>query len=152
MSEKLISHLQAAFGPDRDLDAAIAVVTTKTVRTDDDLVYARLRERDGSDATHPGHYFIKSRSGASARTAPNFTRSVDDALTLLPEGHDWLIGKGQTRSDEPPFGVQVFPAGSGRMIEMPPPLGEGEHPSLAIAICIAALNARAVITKVADAP
>lgn len=139
----LIALLQAAFGPDRNLDGSIAVATTATVKTDDDLTYATERDRKGGDATHPGHYFIKSRSGASCRAAPFFTASVDAALSLLPPDYDWLIGKGQTRPDEPPFGIQVFQPGSGRMIETPVPLSESEHPSLAIAICIAALKARA---------
>jgi len=147
----LIARLQMAFGPDRDLDGMVAVATTATRRTDDDMIYARERDRKGGDATHPGHYFMVSRSGASARTAAFFTKSVDDALTLIPDGCDWLIGKGQTRPDEPPFGIQVFPPGSGRMVATPAPLSEGEHPDLAIAICIAALQARAAIAKATGA-
>jgi hypothetical protein len=143
----LVELLQMAFGPDRNLDGKIAVATTASVKTSDDMTYARERDPRGGDATHPGHYFMVSHSGASAKTAPCFTASVDEALRLLPEGCDWLIGRGQTRPDEPPYGVQVFPAHSGRMVEMPVPLAEGEHPSLAIAICIAALEARAAIAK-----
>lgn len=149
--EHITGRLLMSFAPDRDLDAVIAVAITPTVKTADDMTYARERYRDGSDATHPGHYFMVSRSGASARTAPEYTKSVDAALTLLPEECDWLLGKGQTRPDEPPFGVQVFPARSGRMVEMPPPLSEGEHPLVAIAICMAALKARAAMAAIAEA-
>lgn len=137
----LLSRLQMLCAPDRDLDAEIAVAIFRTVSTADDLVTARQRDKKGGDATHPGHYFISSRSGMSARMAPLYTASVDAALLLLPPDCDWLIGRGQVLPDEPPFGVQVFPPRSGRMIEMPPALAEGEHPDLAVAICIAAIAA-----------
>lgn len=96
----LIERLAEAGGPDRDLDAWIAVATTETVKTADDLIYAKQRS-PGHDATHPGHYFIQSRSGASCRTAPAFTASIDAALTLVSEGHDWNlhVNKGAAIAD-----------------------------------------------------
>lgn len=150
-ADGIISRLQMAFGPDCDLDASIRVAITETIKTGDDLIYARERDHKGGDATHPGHYFIVSRSGASCITSPLHTASVDAALLLLPSDCDWLIGRGQTIPDEPPYGVQVFPPNSGRMVEMPPPLAESEHPHLAIAICIAALKARAVVARATGA-
>lgn len=125
----LVARLQMAFGPDRALDCDIFVATAESpfVSYYPDCVLA-------------------TQGGFSARLEisdiPAFTASADAALSLLPQQFDWLIGKGQTRPDEPPFGIQVFPAGSGRMVATPVPLGEGEHPCLAIAICIAALEAR----------
>lgn len=144
----LIARLEAATGADRDLDASIAVAITPTQKTDDDLIYARERDKDGSDATHPGHYFIKSRSGASARTAPLYTSSVDAALTLVPEGLDWLfVGRGRTRPTEPLFGVHILPTDSGRNVHMPVPISEAVAETLPFAICIAALRARDAISK-----
>lgn len=89
--EALIEKLEKATGPDRELDAAIAVAIFVTKSTEDDLIYAKERARDGSDATHPGHYFIKSRSGASARTASAYTASIDAALTSLEAGLEYEI-------------------------------------------------------------
>lgn len=87
----LIERVEKATGPDRELDADIDVATFRTVMTDDDLIYARKRD-PGEDATHPGHYFIKSRSGAQAVIAPAYTASIDAVLTLLPEGFWWRGG------------------------------------------------------------
>lgn len=93
MSElkSIIERVEAASGPDRELDGLIAVATFQTVSTDDDLIYARKRD-PGEDATHPGHYFIKSRSGAQAVSAPAYTSSLDAVMALMPDGHTYDIG------------------------------------------------------------
>lgn len=82
--DELINRLEAATGSDRELDADIEVAITPTVKTDDDLIYAMRRSKDGSDATSPGHYFIKSRSGMSCKTAPAYTADINAALMLVP--------------------------------------------------------------------
>lgn len=120
----LIQKIKGATGPDRELDAAIAVAITPTRSTDDDLIYAKARD-PGNDATHPGHYFLQSRSGASCQTAPHYTSSIDSALTLVPEGSSVhlhiLHGSAQAE-------VGIGNVG----IDSPP----------ALALCIAALQAR----------
>jgi len=40
-----------------------------------------------------------------AQPAPD---SLSAALADIPPGLNWLIGKGKTRPDEPPFGVQLL--------------------------------------------
>lgn len=34
--------------------------------------------------------------------------TVDQAIASIPHDLNWLIGKGKTRPDEPPFGVQLL--------------------------------------------
>lgn len=141
MIAALIERLEKATAADRDLGAYIAVATTATVKTDDDLIYARLRD-PGNDGTHPGHYFIKSRSGAEARTAPHFTSSIDAALTLVPEGffldlHDW------TWAEEPCWNaaLQTAKPDTARVHV------HGRGTTAALALCIAALKARAALAE-----
>lgn len=144
----LETRLREASGPDRDLDAAIAVATTPTKSTDNDLIYAKLRD-PGNDATSPGHYFIQSRSGASARTSPEYTRSVDDALTLLSDGMQcvkieaWLaVSTWGYRAEifAPVKDLQSVLGTSGAYYE---PMVA----TRAIAICIAVLKARDLIAR-----
>jgi len=87
----LIERLEKATGMDRELDGLIAVAVFESVKTDDDLIYARARD-PGEDATLPGHYFIKSRSGAQTASAPYYTSSIDAAMTLVPEGWGFCVG------------------------------------------------------------
>lgn len=124
--EYLVCRLSAAAVADRDLDATIAVAITPTVKTDDDLCYARRRD-PGNDATHPGHYFMVSRSGASARSAPAYTASMDVALTLVPSGSGWNV-----QDNTNVFHAMV--AGH-----------SGNGKTAAIALCAAALAARAAV-------
>ena len=74
----LIAKLEAAPEGSRELDAAIAVATFSEPYGDDDLIYARQVDKDDDCAA--GTFWRKSRSGASLRTAPYFTTSLDAAL------------------------------------------------------------------------
>lgn len=122
--EELIERLEKADGPDRELDAAIAVAAFVTRATDDDLVYARPRD-PGHDATQPGHFFIVTRSGAQAVPAPLYTSSIDAALTLVPDGWRAQIDTLNVSAPEPrKFHVR-----------------HAQNP--VIALCLAALRARA---------
>ncbi len=131
----LIAKLTAATGPDRDLDCAIgcaigAFTPYPPRYAGEGVRFARVCG-DGSHSL-PGQ--------APDMLVPQYTTSTDAALTLIPKGCDWLVGKGQCTEAEPPFGAQIFPPNSGFGVHMPPPLGDGEGPTLAIAICIAALK------------
>jgi hypothetical protein len=145
MIADLVARLEKASGPDRELDADIAIAVFATVNTEDDLVYARKRS-PGNDATHPGHYFIKSRSGAQAHSAPHYTASVDAALTLVPEGWRFDISN---RAPTPHAGRayihngELIYAGVGGTRNPRYQAFENTAASPAIAICIAALRARA---------
>lgn len=79
----LLERVREATGPDRELDAAIAVALQIGARKNlpDDLQY--LREASRSDECAPGTYWFISRSGMSLRTAENYTASLDAALSLV---------------------------------------------------------------------
>lgn len=74
------------------------------------------------------------------RNGGEFTTSVDTALALVPEGMNYILGRGRTRSDEPLFGAQI--------LHDQTVITEGETDAgLATAICIAALRARASLRR-----
>lgn len=142
----LIEKLQAAPGPDREIDLAIAVL----LQPEGDIAKV-IRFRRGFDGKegmawdlHSGAVCFEKYT-ADGRCTFNggyplarYTESIDAALTLRPPGSWWIAGEGQTRPDEPLCGARILKGGAEDMI-----LGEGEHPtSPAIAMCIAALRAR----------
>lgn len=64
-----------------------------------------------------------------------FSRSMGAAMTLIPGGYWWTIGKGRTRPDEPLYGAQLF---DGEDL-----VSEAEHEaSIALAIVLACLKGR----------
>lgn len=69
---------------------------------------------------------------------PDYTRSIDAALTLIPPNTYWHVGAGRTRYDEPMYGAMIQEANfDGKE------LGVGEtNASPALALVIAALRAR----------
>lgn len=69
----LIDRLEKATGPDRALDAAIAVAV-------------------GSEYAQREYVHIESRSyEIHEEIAKHYTASIDAALTLVPEGYGWVI-------------------------------------------------------------
>jgi hypothetical protein len=109
---ELIERLEALDGTDRNVDAALA----------------RL---DGWQEIANNGTWAKDYGGeVGVRyliSAPNFTGSLDAALTLVPEGHGAVSGSMST-------------LGSSFRIEKPYAFGNAKLP--AIALCIAALRAR----------
>ena len=76
-------------GPDREVDAEIAVCLKHGCRTNlaDDLEYLSLPNKaDPGPGVAAGHYWLHCRSGMSLRSAPAFTASLDAAMMLVPEG------------------------------------------------------------------
>ncbi len=80
----LISRLEEATGADREIDAAVFVALNKPEQYPDDLRYYRLPHpsMDHMDMCAPGTYWLKQRSGASLRTSPKLTESLDAVLSL----------------------------------------------------------------------
>lgn len=72
-----------------------------------------------------------------------YTASLDAALTLVPEGMWWLVGCGQINPTEPLYGAQIRRPGFSTGGEV---VCETEHNHMAIALCLAALKARALKT------
>lgn len=114
----LIEKLKAATGPCRHLDQDIFDAVTGGVCGPENSVFWRPESM-------------------SSRLPIAFTASLDDAVKLIPPGMFWLIGHGRDRPDEPIGGAQVFMPGDEEI-----PLGEGEAATAALAVCIAALEAR----------
>lgn len=81
--EELAARVEAATGPDRELDAEIA------------LAVGIVKEREGN--TFFGHRdyscMVLERGyydhDGSAPELPHLTASIDAAMTLVPEGWDW---------------------------------------------------------------
>jgi len=89
-----------------------------------------------------GSYTINTKDGLRhlfACRAPHYTTSFDAALTLVPQGYYWHAGEGKTRDEEPLGAASIIAPGTLRTIS------EAEHPSVIVALCIAALKARAVL-------
>ena len=110
----LIERLEAATGPDRELDAAILVAVGGKRRFDDWWI---------------GYRFI-------GREASAFTASIDAALTLVPEGWDYVIaspGVDENHPDEWCINMARHPDDESNFTFAPTP---------ALAICIAALKAK----------
>jgi hypothetical protein len=145
--QSIIKQLSGADASSREIDGAIL---WQVQRKRAEVIYWNA----AMGLPHPLGDEMPAGLGRHAvnMNAPAYTLSVDAALDLIPENHEWLIGRGRTRPNEPLFGIQIFNPGSGRVLHMPPPLAEAEANTLAIAICLASLRARAAIAKAIGAP
>lgn len=132
---ELIEKLEVATKPSRELDAlvecelrrlqAYEVGLSDSLRAHWRLIGARGEVIDGQELTR---YHV-----------PEYSSLVDAALTLIPRGHRWYVADGDySSSDRPVASVyqtdQLLQSGS-------LPRSVGATP--AIALCIAALKARA---------
>ena len=128
----LITRLEAATGPDRELDAAIFTAVYH------DKVPSPIVESGYGWRYDKGHWWLAT--GEDARTPPKcvfpprFTASIDAALTLVPEGWRWHSYHWR-RKDEPKIMS---------LVTNEPHVGiaHGKAATPALAICIAALRAR----------
>lgn len=142
----LISRLEAATGPDRELDARI--VLALNIRPDwaktDPAELIAMRE----PLVAPDTWTVSvGYCGPSLVFLP-YTASIDAALTLVPEGWFWRVGRtsiyqawafiSSTHPDHGEPGRNEF---AWKREEWEPP----SHPALAL--CIAALKARAALAK-----
>lgn len=126
MSNSLIQRLSEAAGPDRELDHWIQA--------------ALNRQRILGTYKRLDHWVERALKNRWA--TPAYTASLDAALTLVPEGCDWLFTGSRsgdlTESPGKPF--------YGAILEKPTsskPVGDGKsRANAAIALCIAALRAR----------
>ena len=113
--QSLISRLEKAEGPDRELDLAI---------------YAALIE------INPNH---RGPALGDRQRIQRYTASLDSAVGLVPEGSIWHVGRNQKYENIPspiPFWGRPYNAWVGS--------GENEWGvTPAIALCIAALRTRA---------
>lgn len=133
--DDLIERLERASGPDRELDGLIACAVFETVYRPDDLIYVVPIRKD--DECAAGTYWNVSRSGRSLQTAPAYTASIDNALMIVPEGHDWAL-----HCDN---GEAI--AGCMQASEDGCDISDCRAATPALAIVIAALRARKALTK-----
>ena len=110
----LITRLEAATGPNRDLDAWIAICAGIAPP----VAFRPCVSLD------PGTFGI---GAYEIWVAPTYTASLDAALTLVPEDYDWIIGRTNG-------GLTIHACCGGTEEHF------GDTP--AIALCIAALKAR----------
>lgn len=116
--EELIAKLEVASGPDRDLDCEIACLV---------LGYITVPER-------PWLFYDPADKWHRSRKPPQYTASIDAALTLVPEGCLWKVA---CAGDDRPglFDALAMP------IKGPDLFAQGAA-TPALALCIASLRAR----------
>lgn len=135
MLAAVILRLEAAPGPDRDLDYMIALA----VQHDYGSTWLSFREHERAHGYQTA--FIAHRPWLDAHT-PRFTASFEDALTLIPPGKDYeLMGYGAG-----PDGV-TFTCMAIKWWPRPErdknwQCQSGNKLSAALALCIAALMVR----------
>lgn len=123
--QSLIIRLEKATGPDRELDAEIWAAVRPDLRSA--VAFAQwkgLRPR-GEDWDTAFANYCRER-------APHFSRSVDAALTLVPEGWQWVVGGDRAANGGPWADVQPNHTG----------VTKTHAPTPSLALCTAALKAR----------
>lgn len=135
MKDDLLARLEAATGPDRLLDAEIDCAVRFP-----DLRPAEPDDFAGKYGYSPGNIKVDTGFLMSA----SYTRSIDAALTLVPDGCGWSAGWGQILPDKP--------MGEARITRNAHFIGydanydvivKANAATPALALCIAALRARA---------
>lgn len=130
--QDLIERLESATGPDRELDALVAIAMGEPPSE-----AFRL-----AGAPDPGKFGVGSYG---YWTAPKYSESIDAALTLVPEGWQWQISN---RAPDPHTGraylnnKQLINIGGGLTPNPRYAGAEATAATPAIALCIAALRAR----------
>ena len=121
----IIARLEAATGPDRELDTDIwLMVEPEATRKISHYVHIASGTPQTLDETR--------RGDGRLITVPNFTGSLDAAMTLVPEGYWW--GLHMLGSKDGGFSAAVLPEDT----HMEWHRGATAH----LALCIAALEAR----------
>ncbi len=122
--DDLIERLQKATGPDRQLG-------------NDILLACGWRIEEEGDGPDRRLFWSSPDADYNDGDQPDPTASLD-AARIVASGFYWIASEGRTRDSEPLGGAQVF-----RKSYLVKPLAEAEHESVEIALCIAALTARA---------
>lgn len=123
----LISRVEKASGPDGDLEAEIWLACTPGATRDK---WSYIHKATGRECT------VDETRDATDRLiiVPSYTTSIDAALTLLPEGLDWLVRTGERADGDQPYGHVFDGARFG--------IGEAEAATPVLALLAAILRAR----------
>jgi hypothetical protein len=121
----LIAALRAATGPGRELDARIAVLEGAEIHDGDWMLVTSF---DG-------------RPKSAVVPVPDYTGSIDAALTLVPEGLQWGVNTHPPDELFNPGGAQAFV--SDMVMTEGGVYAHSDAATPALALVIAALEARA---------
>jgi hypothetical protein len=124
--EELIARLEAATHPSRALDLMICRVALNS----EPLGHAAGMTDDMLLSYNPFGPF------------PHYTLSIDAALTLVPDDVEWLVRNGAPDHPTDPRPYAHITRGNVNR-DRSRSLGEAHHSCPALALCIAALRARA---------
>jgi hypothetical protein len=124
--DELIARLEAATGPDRELDEGIHVVFGHCLHPFDK--WQKWEIEDGNDYDSGINCGVCGKD-TSFNPAPAYTSSIDAAVTLVPEDMHWEICRADHRKG---FMARVWYSVVYR----------ADAPTPALALCIAALKAR----------
>lgn len=131
--EELIEALHSWRPPER--------WTSETCRERDLLQFALWWYGGSSEAAKPrpdwpDDDYVEVHLGSGL----SYLTSLDAALSLVPNGLNWLIGRNYLGVTGAPYGAQLTQPGSGWTDEV---VAEAEVDSAPLAVCIAAMQARA---------
>lgn len=136
----LIERLVALKGPDRELDWAIAIaIGLVEIRFDE----GNQVERAYLVTDKPIMRYLGSEGQYKWHDLPHFTASLDAALTLVPEGWDWRVSGPDWENHERVSHFAHVREYQGMSSPKRDAEGDARHSVPAIALCIAALRARA---------
>ncbi len=117
------------------LIAALEAATTEGSELLDCHIYALTAPDASAFPVREWHPNYRSQ-------VPRYTRSLDAALTLVPSRFFWAVGAGRLSPAEPLYGATVSTAAPNGCCGAE--IGAAEHHhSAPVALCIAALKARA---------
>lgn len=143
----LIERLEKATGPDRELDAEIFWLVSSTKSNTDAQAWETFRKH-GAAAAYDEAFGAQWRN-REANPPWRYTELLDRALMLVPEGWQWQVSN---RAPAPKTGRayihtdELIHIGMGGMTPNPKYRGaETTAATPALALCITALKARAVV-------
>lgn len=142
---ELAERVEALSGPDREIDALIAVAISSWPSAR--VIWHKGKRRFCRSGEGRIPFPVAGGSGTNwgiSFQQINYTASLDAAMTLVPEGCGWLAGYGQTHPDEPMGGALI--TRNARFVgygENYDEIAVGEAATPALALCAAALRARA---------
>ena len=130
----LLARVESASGPDCEIDCALFCAFAMPKEWCGSLIISHFRDLRGTY----GYNTADGMRHLEAQTVPRYTSSTDAAIGLCEQvlpGIFYLLGKGKTRKDEPPYGAQL-------LFGIDEVISSAEHSaSLPLALCAALLKA-----------
>lgn len=127
--DEIIAALVKATGPSRELEVEIFTISG---HVNEAHCKEWCRQDGRTDLT---------RERYIAAWAPNYTASIDAALTLVPEGFAWMIAH-SNKENVARARCNLASIRLDHVSQIGEPAGRAEAATPAIALCIAALRAR----------